>query len=358
MLGRYLWRSPLSKVLVVLVALLGVLELSARAFQFSRGRTFDDALYGTHFRDFFFLGPSSNPSANDGAWQGITDLQINSLGFRGSEFPIAKPAGEYRIITFGGSTSHSGNYPDKLQRIIDGNPAKFGKNIKVINAAVPAWNTTQSLIQLLTRAIHLSPDVIVVYHAINDAFQRDDKWLKDLPAVDYRRYNGVLENSSLLYVFVRNHLRNAFQSLALLRPGPSLAKPADLAGRMRETAIFRSNIEHFAAIAKHRGIKLVLITMPLNHDEKLDVEANRRRAGLFYASGDQFLFLTEKVGIHNQILREVATKENATLIDVAATDFSKAAANFVDLCHFSDGGAQTFAEAVAVGLEKVRQPTR
>jgi hypothetical protein len=126
---------------------------------------------------------------------------------------------------------------------------------------------------------------------------------------------------------------------------------------MRQTAIFRSNIEHFAAIAKYRGIKLVLITMPLNHDEELDMDANRRRAGPFYASGDQFLVLSKKVGIHNQILREVASREDATLIDVAATNFSKAAANFVDLCHFSDGGAQSFAEAVAVGLENVRQPS-
>lgn len=355
---RYFWRSPLSQALVVVVALLGVLELSARAFQYARGRTFDDALYGTHYRDYFFLGPSFDPSAKGGAWQGIADLQINSMGFRGPEFPIAKPEGEYRIVTFGGSTSHSGNYPEKLQNIIDKAPEKFGNNVKVINAAVPTWNTTQSLIQLLTRAIHLSPDVIVVFHAINDASQRDEKWLKDLPAVDYRRYNGVLENSSLLYVFVRNYLRHAFQSLALLWPGSSSARPADLDERiMRQTAIFRSNIEHFAAIAKYRGIKLVLVTMPLNHDEGLDVETNRRRAGAFYASGGLFLFLTKKVGIHNQILREVASREEATLIDVAATNFSKTAANFVDLCHFSDGGAQTFAEAVAAGLENVRQPS-
>ena len=160
---------------IALACLLGVLEITVRIYQHARGRTFEDALYGTHYRDHFFLGPSFKPNSG-GTWQAVSDLRINSMGFRGDEFPIAKPAGEFRILTFGGSTSHAGNYPEKMQRLLSEN-LRFGRGIRVINAAVPTWNTTQSLIQLVTRAIHLSPDMIVVYHAINDVDQVDGKWL-------------------------------------------------------------------------------------------------------------------------------------------------------------------------------------
>jgi lysophospholipase L1-like esterase len=87
--------------------------------------------------------------------------------------------------------------------------------------------------------------------------------------------------------------------------------------------------------------------MPLNNDPAVDLANNRRRAGPFYAANDAFVVLTRKVQLHNEIIRKVAHEEGAQLIDVAATEFSKNPAHFVDLSHFSELGAKTFAESVA-----------
>ena len=45
---------------IALACLLGVLEITVRIYQHARGRTFEDALYGTHYRDHFFLGRRSS----------------------------------------------------------------------------------------------------------------------------------------------------------------------------------------------------------------------------------------------------------------------------------------------------------
>lgn len=346
-----------TRILLALLLVLGVMEASVRVYQFARGRTFDDALYGSHYRDYVFLGTSFKPGST-GAWQGVSDLEVNSMGFRGDEFPIAKPSNEFRIITFGASTSHSGNYPGKLQKLLaEGNAA--GKKIKVINAAVPTWNTTQSLIQFITRATYLSPDLIVIYHAINDASQVDNKWLTALPAVDYTKFSGPLENSSLLYVLVRSKVRAVAEVIKMnvfgIAPIHMDQWVAAFKGHdsMANTQIFRSNLESFSYLAKRRNIQVAFLTMPLSFEASEDMASNRRRAGAFYATGDVFVPLVKKVALHNDIIRGLAKAEGAHLVDVAATSFSKDAANFVDLCHFSEAGAQRFAEIVAASLREI-----
>jgi lysophospholipase L1-like esterase len=347
-----IWVSALS-----VVVLLGLAEIAIRTYQYSRNRSFDDALYGPIYRDYFFLGPSFQPGSG-GSWQGIPDLKINKYGFRGEEFAITKAPDEFRIITFGGSTSHSGNYPVKLEKLL-AKKQSSGKRVTVINAAVPTWNTTQSLIQFMTRAIYLSPDVILVYHAINDALTEDNKWLVDLPAVDYRRYSGLLENHSLLFVFLRSKFRAAVDQLQVGLLGGSTAemkRAAMLAHQPRimdQTVIFSNNIRLFSTLARSRNIKVVYITMPLNNDQSADLESNRQRAGGFYGANGSFVVLAQKVQLYNEIIRKTASEEEAHLIDVAATKFYKSSEYFVDLCHFSELGAQVFAEIVAGRLRTI-----
>src|SRR6202022_3697848 len=96
---RVMTRNGLIKILaplLTLTILLGATELAARIYQYSRNRTFNDALLGVNYRDYFFLGPSFKPNSG-GSWQGIPDLQINRFGFRGEDFSIEKPADEFRI---------------------------------------------------------------------------------------------------------------------------------------------------------------------------------------------------------------------------------------------------------------------
>src|SRR5262249_41805711 len=150
---------------------------------------------------------------------------------------------------------------------------------------VPAWNTTQNLIQLITRAVYLSPDLILIYEAINDALLEDKKWLVDLPAVDYSKYSGFLENHSLLYVFLRAKFREAIDVLQVDVLGglntvmEGLVVSASQPQIMSQTAIFSNNIRLYCTLARKWNVSIAFITMPLNYDASVDLTNNRRRAG-------------------------------------------------------------------------------
>ncbi|MBI2891620.1 MAG: SGNH/GDSL hydrolase family protein [Nitrospirae bacterium] len=332
------------------VVTLLALEAGARYFQASRGRSFEDALYGTNYRDYFFLGPSFKPNS-EGPAQGLDHVKINSLGFRGEEISIQKPAGTYRIVTFGGSTSHSGNYPAKLGTLLKNHKIPGYDRVEVVNVAVPAWNTTQSLVQFITRAIYLEPDFILVFHAINDFQNEEYKWLKKLPAVDYAKYSGFVENHSLLYNFARNRLRRIrdglqgkkarAEMLTLHKMDPTVSKPSP--------KIYTMNLTNFLVLASHHGIKAGLITMPMNYDPAADLGTNFPRAGGFAHSG--LPLIVEMVSKYNQIQRELASKFGVLLIDVERMSFTNPA-YYTDLVHFSEDGAQKFAEIVAAHVER------
>lgn len=97
----------------------------------------------------------------------------NRLGFRGDEIAAAKPAGVFRIVCLGGSTTYTAGvddagdaYPAQLQRILR---EKHGRaNVEVVNAGVHAFTSLDSLLNLELRVLPLEPDLIVVYHGIND----------------------------------------------------------------------------------------------------------------------------------------------------------------------------------------------
>lgn len=102
--------------------------------------------------------------------------QINRLGYRGEMVAIPKPAGVFRVVALGGSTTYGTgtsaeeSYPAHLQRILR---SEYGySNVEVVNAGVPSWNTWHSLSNLAFRVLELEPDLIIVFHAINDVFPR------------------------------------------------------------------------------------------------------------------------------------------------------------------------------------------
>jgi len=222
------------------------------------------------FRDYYFLGTSFKPNSG-GSWQYIPEFKINSLGFRGEEFPILKEEGTLRIACFGGSTSHSGNYPEKLAKLLKEEFRNI-KKIEVINAAVPHWTITQNLIQFITRVIYLKPDFIIIYDAINGINMQEHKWLYHLPAVNYKEYSGFLRNNFVLHNFIIgrvNKLKDAWdyfdwkrrvvRSLPLKKTGITVD---DFSPQ-----IFETDIENFIILAKHYDITVILVTMPFNYEE-------------------------------------------------------------------------------------------
>lgn len=341
----------------LVMALLAGLELAARAYQWRRGRNLEDSLFHPCYRPYYFLGTSFRPgSAED--WQGEAGLKINAHGFRGPEISLEKPKDVFRILCLGGSTSHSGNYPGKLAAALSDTRLEDGRRFEVINAAVPTWNTTQSAIQLLTRGVHLKPDVIVVFHAINDAGMTRFHWLHGLPEVKASDLGGCLRRSSQLASFVWNRLERLRAAREHARwlgvasgESPLPSEDGDVDGASSD--VFRTNLVTMLAIAKANGAHVVLATMPLNHSDRASRLDNVRAAGAAYYR--KLDFLVRRVAEHNEVVRELAAEHGASLYDAAKGPLAGDPSGFVDLCHFTEAGAQAFSAGLA---DLVRRDTR
>ena len=98
---------------------------------------------------------------------------INSRGYRGPEIDVPKPPNTYRIVALGGSTTYGGYldsfdlaYPHQLQRILESEHNFSG--VDVINAGVPAYASWESAVNFMFRVQDLEPNLIILYHGIND----------------------------------------------------------------------------------------------------------------------------------------------------------------------------------------------
>ena len=100
----------------------------------------------------------------------------NSLGYRGPEVAVPKPAGTYRIVLLGGSTTYSGGMEDtadtlpaRLQALLQ---QRGHTQVEVVNAGVSGYSSFESVANLQYRVLDLQPDLMMVYHGINDIHTR------------------------------------------------------------------------------------------------------------------------------------------------------------------------------------------
>lgn len=100
----------------------------------------------------------------------------NGLGYAGSrEHALVKPAGTVRLFFVGGSTAEEhvpdqgpdSSWPAKVHDLLS---ERFpGVRIECVNAATSGYTTAESLSEFLFRGLDLKPDILVVYHNVNDA---------------------------------------------------------------------------------------------------------------------------------------------------------------------------------------------
>lgn len=122
------------------------------------------------------------------------EYRINSFGGRGDEPLVPKPPGLVRIAALGGSTTFSifnseeESWPKVLERRLDADAAP-GTRYEVLHFGMPKASSPYSLVVLATRVIQLRPDVVIVYHGINDV----SAW----------RFPGLLPDHSHVYADLR-----------------------------------------------------------------------------------------------------------------------------------------------------------
>ncbi len=256
----------------------------------------------------------------------------NAQGFRGREIELPKPAGRYRIVCLGGSTTYSDTvaddetYPVHLERALRERRPRI--DLEVVNAGVPSYTTADSLANLAFRCLDFAPDAIVVYHAANDYrplgyrnfdtayFHYRRVWdgsLRALAGRDWREAGGL----------------NAFVEL----PTPADNGNADENVVRNGFGAYRRNLTSILGIAKEHGVVPVIVS---------------------FAVGPVGEWLTEKkvtaFAVMNNAAKEVAAAHGAIFVDLATK--MPREGTFHDAVHMNARGSRIQGEIVAEELAK------
>ena len=125
-------------------------------------------------------------SFEDGAW-----YRINGDGVRDRDFPLAKPAGVFRIAavgdscTFGLGLELEDTWPKQLEREL----RRTRPQVEVINFGVMGYNTPQEAERIQDKVLKYDPDLVIIGYSLNDigVLSRQRTLL-----VTYRGYDSFL----------------------------------------------------------------------------------------------------------------------------------------------------------------------
>jgi len=280
----------------------------------------------------------------------------NSFGLRGPQIAPAKPPDTVRIICLGGSTtysvgatSNSTTWPARMERLLREQYRNAPFRVEVVNAGIPGYTSIESLVQLETQLLDLSPDVAVISQGINDCwfmlsmfdFQSDYTHARRTFTLPQRK---LWEWSPLLaLLFAKNSMTNPYFPVAEVNLNemvitcpeilthPERARHGPLEERM--AAVFERNTRSLVSVARANGAIPVLSTQSYQDDTP--------------SKG----YWTPAMNRLNAVTLEVAAREAVDVIDFARL-FPWNPVDFADKCHLWDspGGLGRQAELFARGL--------
>lgn len=256
----------------------------------------------------------------------------NSLGFRGPEVAVPKPAGTYRIVCLGGSTTYSNlvgdadTYPLRLQEILRERHPEL--DIEVVNAGVESYTTAESINNLAFRCLDLEPDAIVVYHACNDYRPRRYANFDDA----YLHYRKPWDGSTDDYENLGGDLGGINFFIQHPSPDDNGSEPGNIA--RAGTRAYERNLKTLAGIAAVHGIQPLFVTMATSKKHS-DAADPSMYAGILEM---------------NAAMKSVCDEIGVPCLDLAA-DFPTGDDIMLDAVHMSPEGCRLKAEVIADELD-------
>lgn len=239
-----------------------VLDVSPRPLaplELASYRISDDPVLRYEYRPGLRAGDAHFDALHEG-------LTTNSLGFRDVEFPLAKPAGEIRIVALGDSTT-AGNgvpelentWPKRLERRY----ADAGRpELRVLNLGVGGYQPLQEARLLELRGLALEPDLVVVLVSLNDLDWEADGGIghmleqasqdAEAPTSPF----AVLTRVSRLAFVVAHRVRALGLELPLPAGAVQLAPARELGSPLAE------GLNLLARLQRERGVKVVVALLP------------------------------------------------------------------------------------------------
>ena len=155
-------RRPVRAREVAFAAAVAILVLGAieAAFRLAPARR---EKYEEFYDDIYDLSYAMVPGAIN-PYSPIRE-SLNTFGFRGANYPEAKPPGAFRVVclgdscTFGFKVAPEESYPAKLEQGL--RAAHPGLRIEVINGGVPGTDFYQHLLVLKKKLLRFGPDLLV-----------------------------------------------------------------------------------------------------------------------------------------------------------------------------------------------------
>ena len=346
------------RVVLVSLALLILGEVGARIGNSLAGKAGGKGSEGTSpslYAPHPFIGYVLQPGAISDPKRKRT-YQVNSLGFRGEEVLREKPEGTYRIVCIGGSTtwgwdsySDDKTWPAILQRTLKSSGGLPGdaKRVEVINAGVPGYTLMESFVNLKMRVLPLEPDLVIVYHAANDArvIARGDVlpdythmrrvWSEPAPPTFLARLSN---QSQLLGLILGAESEQGDLDHILHVPGFENLPIREAADVDEGLAIIGTTLREMNALTRAHNTQLALCTFAWSRDPHPKPNMQDWM--------DHQVALMERV---NEVIRSVAQSEGALLIDVNANG-PKTREEFTDIIHLTDAGRRKVAKTIANAL--------
>jgi len=294
------------------------------------------------------------------------DLYVTRDGQRfisschGELYPFEKPAGTYRIVAFGGSTTHDVeafeaagiHYPLALQRRLRTDTGR--EDIEVINVGFSAYSSAHSLVLLALDVLSWQPDLLLLSHNVNDRsaayfpdFQPDyaNKYGHPSflgPSADEIGLLDVLFRHSAAWGFLRDLQRHLGQ--APIRYGDYEAAPPAEA-----LAVFARNLRSFATLAHAQGIDVLFGSQPMHSDPRRSAQHLQ-----FKPYNDIVLYPRPEIDLahqraYNAMLAQVAAETGSGFVD-NATAMADVDAWFTDHVHYTPQGSEEIARLWAVAV--------
>ena len=188
----------------------------------------------------------------------------NSLGLRGPEVG-EKPKDEFRILslgessTFGWKVGYAQTYSFLLEKMLG---QVDGRDVRVVNAGVPAYTSFQGLVYLRSKGMDLEPDAVLVYFGANDFTPIIRRTTRSGPLDEgvgvtdrelfERRRNPLVRAASLLLTH-----SNLFRIAALDSDAPTSSDPPR---RSRLSTVDRRRVlRELREMCRARGVRLVVL---------------------------------------------------------------------------------------------------
>lgn len=233
---------------------------------------------------------------------------------------IPKPPGVFRIVCLGGSTTEglkAKGYPVALATMLE---EKYpSETIEVINAGKYFYSTQHSIIQYLFYLKELEPDLIILFHGVNDLITSFT-----MPPFsshpfrrDYGHFFGPL--AYIRYPRTFEDFLSGFFYADLLRPN---LKPAPFPEFISQHS-FRRNLETIIHITESEGIPLILSNQAHCYSLQGDSDPGFLRFQRYFLV-DTNHFADEKSWYNGMELFNRIAKETAEKFSVPFVDQSKA----------------------------------